>query len=319
MTANPHRRSLIALHVILQLAALAVPLLAQPIELDQVLSRIGQYLVDYEKRLSAVVAEERYEQWIEAGGRPMIAGTGRSAEVGIGRGTQAATRRMLVSDFLMIRWPGESAWFGFRDVLTVDGQPVRDREERLLKLFTQDSKDVLNRADAIAAESARYNIGDVFRNINVPTQALDFLHPRHRGRFSFRKTGEDNTDGTRAWKIEYTERERPFLIQTPSGEGVRAAGIAWVDPHDGSVIQTQLNLISAEARRVLRTQIIAVFRHQSTLGMRVPVELREMHEQSDPSRSGPPIQVVGRAEYRNFRRFQTTTEETIPALMPPAK
>lgn len=300
------------------IAASAADTLAQPSELDEVLSRIGQYLVDYEKRLSAVVAEERYEQWVEAGGRPTATGTGRARDVTRG-GTQAPTRRTLVSDFLMIHWPGESAWFGFRDVAVVDGQPVRDREERLLKLFTQNSKDVLDRADAIAAESARYNIGDVFRNINVPTQALDFLHPRHRGRFSFRKNGEETIDGTHTWKIEYTERERPFLIHTPSGQGVRATGLAWVSPNDGSVIQTQLNLVSTEARQVLRTQITVSFRHQSALGMRVPVELREMHEQSDPSRAGAPIQVGGRAEYRNFRRFQTSTEEAIQAITPKSK
>lgn len=90
----------------------------------------------------------------------------------------AAQQATLVSDFLMIRWPGEAAWFGFRDVAMVDGKPVRDRDERLVKLFTENSRNVFERADLIAAESARHNIGDVFRNINVPTQALDFLHPR---------------------------------------------------------------------------------------------------------------------------------------------
>jgi hypothetical protein len=32
-------------------------------------SLIGRDLIAYETRLSAVVAEERYEQWIESGGR----------------------------------------------------------------------------------------------------------------------------------------------------------------------------------------------------------------------------------------------------------
>ena len=128
------------------------------------------YLVDYETKLTGVVAEEQYKQWVEAGRTATGTSTGRVRQRD--SAVQGPTKRSLVSDFLMIRWPGEAAWFGFRDVLSVDGTPVRNREERLLKLFTQNPKDVLARADLIAAESARYNIGGVERNINVPTHAL---------------------------------------------------------------------------------------------------------------------------------------------------
>ena len=173
-------------------AASTLALAAQPVELERVLALTGSYLVAYEKALTAVVAEEQYDQWIDTG-----RGSGTTSTGGMrGRpAEQGPTKRSLVSDFLMIRWPGEAAWFGFRDVLVVDGRPVRDREQRLLELFTQNPKDVLERADLIAAESARFNIGGVARNINVPTQALDFLHPRHRSRFEFRKIGEDTLDG----------------------------------------------------------------------------------------------------------------------------
>jgi hypothetical protein len=296
--------------------AFAASLTAQSTQLDEVLSRVEQYLIGYEIQLSAVVAEERYEQWIEAGARPMPSGTGR---VGSDVARGVPTRRALVSDFLMMRWPGESAWLGFRDVAMVDGQLVRDREERLLKLFTQPSSDSMDRAAAIVDESTRYNIGGVARNVNVPTQVLDFLHPQYRARFSFRKNGEEKIDGTAAWKIEFNERTQPFLIRNLSGEGVRATGFAWVHPHDGAIIQTQLNLVTAEARKVLRTQIIVNFRYENTLAMRVPVELREMHEQSDPSRPGSPVQVGGRAEYRNFRRFRISTQEAIRGVTPKAK
>ena len=284
---------------------------AQSTDLDRVLALTGSYLVTYEKALSAVVAEERYDQWIEANRSPSPASTGRTRE----RITeQGATKRSLVSEFLMIRWPGEAAWFGFRDVLSVDGKPVRDRNERLLALFTQNPKDVLSRADLIAAESARYNIGGVARNINVPTQALDFLHDRHRSRFTFRKSGEESLDGKNTWKIEFEERERPYLIGTPSGGSVQSKGYAWIDPVDGTVLQTQLNLSLAESRQIIRTRITVTFRHESSLGLRVPAELHETHEQADPaSRFGPATVIGGRAIYRNYRRFTAeTTEQLTP-------
>ena len=223
------------------------------------------------------------------------------------------TKRSLVSDFLIIRWPGEAAWFGFRDVQTVDGAPVGDRKERLLALFTRNPKDVLERADLIAAESARYNIGGVARNINVPTQALDFLHPRHRSRFHFRKSGEESIDGTRTWKIEFEERERPVpdrhaVWRTRSGPRLR---VDRSDPN-GAVVQTQLNLTVAESRQILRTRITVTFRRDEALGLRVPVELQETHEQSDPaSRFGGAVILGGRALYRNFRRFSADTHETL--------
>ncbi len=295
--------------VALLFAASAAAAAAQSAGLERVLALTGTYLVAYEKALTAVVAEEQYDQWIDTGRGSATTPTGgmrgRAAE-------QGPTKRSLLSDFLMIRWPGEAAWFGFRDVLSVDGRPVRDREQRLLELFTQNPNDVLKRADLIAAESARYNIGGVARNINVPTQALDFLHPRHRSRFEFRKSGEDTLDGILTWKIEFEERDRPYLIGTPSGGSVQARGFAWIDPSDGAVLQTQLNLSLAEARQILRTRITVSFRREPDLGLRVPAELQETHEQADPaSRFGGATVLNGRALYRNFRRFGTETKEQL--------
>jgi len=281
---------------------------AQSAELDRVLDLASAYLIEYEKQLSAVVAEEHYEQWIDAGRSSTPGAPGRTRQ---SSGGAAPTKRSLVSDFLMIRWPGEAAWFGFRDVLSVDGSPVRDREQRLLELFTRKPSDVLARADLIAAESARYNIGGIARNINVPTQGLDFLHPRHRPRFRFQRVAEETIEGARVLKVEFEEREPPFLIATPSGRGVRARGHAWIDPVDGAIVQTQLDLSIAEARQLLRTRITVTFRHETALGLRVPGELHETHEQSDPSRVGPATVLGGRAQYGNFRRFGIATEEKL--------
>jgi hypothetical protein len=280
------------------------------VDLASLLLRTRAYLVDYETQLTGVVAEEHYDQWVEAGRTGTGVVTGRVRERA--RSVQGPTKRSLVSDFLMTRWPGEGAWFGFRDVLLVDGAPVRDREERLLTLFIHNPSDVLARADLIAAESARYNIGAVERNINVPTQALDFLHPRHSSRFSFRKTGEESLDGRTLWRIAYEEREQPYLIKTPSGRGIRATGVAWIDEATAAVFQTQLDLSTAEARQLLRIRITVIYRHDENLGFLVPTELRENHEQSDPSsRLGGAVQLNGIARYAKFRRFRTETHEQV--------
>jgi hypothetical protein len=292
------------------IAVLAVRPHGQTGDVERVLSLTRAYLLTYEQQLSAVVAEEHYDQWITVpAGPPAGTTTGRMRDRIADPGS---TKRALVSEFVMVRWPGEAAWFGFRDVLRVDGRPVRDREERLLKLFTQHPRDVLARADLIAAESARYNIGGVARNINVPTQALDFLHERHQARFHFSSAGTDTIDGVRATKVAFEEREPPYLISTLSGGGIKARGTAWIDPQSGEISQTQLDLTIVESRQVLRSRITVLFRPDTSLGLRVPVELRETHEQSDPaSRVGRGTVLSGLATYRNFRRFSTETREQL--------
>lgn len=269
----------------------AGPAAAEQPSLNEVLARMGQYLVDYEARLSAVVAEEHYEQWLATP-----------------TGVRTQTARTLVSDFLFIRLPGGAEWLGLRDVLLVDGKPLREREERLLALLTQGPPDALERAIKIAVENARYNLlgNDVFRTINVPTQVLELLSRQNHARFSFRKAGEATIAGTRAWKIEYAEHTRPTVIRTPGGRDRLARGIVWVEPVGGAVLRTQLDLggddFDFDANNVfstLRAQTTVNYGRDARLDLRVPVEMREEYRR--------PTRVIrGLATYRNFRRFETS-------------
>src|SRR6185295_13941168 len=84
------------------------------------------------------------------------------------RVSQTGSRRELKSDFLLVQPTPTGEWIPFRDVFEVDGAPVRDRQQRLAALFLKPSTDALERANAIADESARYNLGfrDMKRTIN---------------------------------------------------------------------------------------------------------------------------------------------------------
>ena len=269
------------------IAALIVfvqPAAGQQRALEEFLLRMGQYLVDYEARLSTVVAEEHYDQWIQ---------------------TPPALRRKLTSDFLLMRLPEGFGWLGVRDVFLVDGKPVRDRDQRLLTLLSQGSADAREQVAKIAAENARYNIGDVFRNTNVPTLTLDLLHPRNRSRVSLRKTGEATIEGTRTWKIDFTEHSRPSLIRSLNGQDRLARGTAWVEPVEGAVVRTQLDLGGDDAFELLRSRVTVNYRRDATLDLRVPSEMREIYQR-------PTRQIGGLATYRNFRRFETSVR-----ILPP--
>ena len=81
---------------------------------------------------------------------------------------------MLKSDFLLVRPPGAERFVEFRDVFEVDGRPVRDRQDRLTRLFLDTSANT-DRIRAIIEDSARYNIGNIPRNVNTPMLPLVFL------------------------------------------------------------------------------------------------------------------------------------------------
>src|SRR5215510_7370665 len=125
--------------------------------LQDVLARAAAYVERYEQALSGVVAEEQYVQDIVT--------TDTADDV---------RHRTLRSDVLLIRPRGADRYFQFRDVFEVDGEAVRDRSDRLERLFLQSSGG-FDAGLAITRESARYNIGRIDRTINVPFMAMLFL------------------------------------------------------------------------------------------------------------------------------------------------
>src|SRR5215470_6262452 len=163
---------------ILVVSLVAVPVLAQTPEIDAILDRAGDYVATYEKTFVGVVAEETYRQQVQ-GGRGRNDARGFPVET-------PGQRRDLKSDVLLVRAPAGDRWIQFRDVFEVDGKPVRDREERLSKLFLQPSADARRQEEDIATASARYNIGGVNRTVNMPVLALTILEPANRPWFTFR-------------------------------------------------------------------------------------------------------------------------------------
>ena len=114
-----------------------------------VLARATEYVDRLHRQLAGVVMEERYEQRTRASWD----------------GLMTYGRRTLLSDYLLVQPRGSDRHFGFRDVFAVNDRPVRDRQERLTGLFLDRSASVDRRIERIVADSARYNIGDIDRNM----------------------------------------------------------------------------------------------------------------------------------------------------------
>ena len=193
---------------------------------EELVQRASQWVTSYAEELSLVIGVEHYAQYM---------------------GEEAFSRaygRQLVSEFALVRVKGD--WLGFRDVYEVDGKPVGDRQDRLKKLFLEAPDAAVTQGRKISDESARYNLGAIQRNFNVPTMALFFLQSTNVARFKFRKDGEEVIDGHRVWKVRYQETRTPTIIRTSSGKDMPLTGTYWIDATAGQVLRTHME-ISIEA------------------------------------------------------------------------
>jgi hypothetical protein len=246
--------------------------------LDVVLQRAGAYATAYAEQFSSVVAEERSDQSTDSGPRGFV------------------TTRLILSDILLVRLPGTAQWMGFRDVFEVNRSKVRDREDRLLKLFVESPSTAVVQARRLADESARFNVGDLTRNFNLPTTALFFLHPSRQAHFTFKRAGTKDRDGVRYWVIRGDETGRPTLVTTNMGRDAEMYVEYLVDPESGRVARTTMRM-----KYPAETDVSVEYRPDEKLGMWVPSKMDESYDM-------PSSKIRCAATYSNFRRFQVNTD-----------
>lgn len=251
------------------------------------LGRVTAYVANFYQSFGSVVAEERYEQSIRR--------TPGSNTTSVQRGNTGPVHTTLVSDFLLVQVPGEG-WLPFRDVFERDGQQVRDREERLATIFLSGSRTSFDQARAVMNESARYNIGSVQRNINVPTLVLTLLGDP--GRLAF-KVGKADDDGT---VVEFRETGRPTFVRTTNDADLAVNGRIWVDAATGTIRRTELHAVDTS----VEAHITVSYQLDAALNVWVPIRMDERYR-----RGRDTVEVRGVATYSRFRRFQVKTSENI--------
>ena len=249
-----------------------------PPTLDQLLDRMGAYLIAYERDISTVVADERFEQKYYSGGNVAVA-------------------VLLESEVAFMRLPGDAEWLGFRDVRKSNNKPVRLPGPTIAELLTLPAPD-MTKAVAIANASAIHNLG-LPRTINTPTSPLHIIHPRNRPAHRFELDDEDSVRGRRTTVISFVETRRPALVREPGGESLVSSGRVWVDARTGVVWRVQWHY-HRESSRGRPPHVRVEFEPHAELQMMVPRELRESFYLTFTGRG------EGRATYRNFRRFGTS-------------
>ena len=243
----------------------------------ELVSRASRYVEEFERKLSAVVCEERQTQRVIKSD-----------------GTTRKTRE-LVSDMLLVK-TGDSTQT-FRDVITVDGKPVRNRQERLQKLFLGTPREPMKQVQAIARESARYNIG-FNRGGDFLMLPIAILDADTATRFRFVRAADGLT---------FEEFRSPTML----GSVIRGKrsdmflrGALTIE--DGSGRLSGARLIAENPQFVI-TQDVR-YAEDAASGLLVPVESREDYR--TPLEKDR-LEVL--ATYSNFRRFQVTVDERVQA------
>jgi hypothetical protein len=247
---------------------------------QDLVERAGKYVDAYVEAFTAVVSQERQTQ-------QLVRPDGRVRKT-----------RDITADFLLVKargtWPD-----AYRDVIEVDGKPVRDRQDRLKKLFLDHPKTAPDLAAAIARESGRYNLG-VGRIGNSPLLPVIFLTPRIAEGVRFTGT---------ASALEFQETRMPTVLRRRGGQGdhnMPSHGVFEIEPATGRVLAAEFTADNPESR------VSAMFKVRyaidPTLEISVPVEVTERYWQ--PAKPDEDIVEV-RATYSGFRRFQVTTNEQI--------
>jgi hypothetical protein len=150
---------------------------AQPPTLAGVLERAAAYVAEFERLLTAIAADETYEQLMGIPGR-------RGEFI-------ATTRRRLTARFVLFR-DGDEGYLVRRDVIEVDGVPAGDRTAGSRARVPDDlSRWSQIQRNQLRDDNARYNIGDIVEaevTVSFKSQPLLGLlppvemHERYRAR-----------------------------------------------------------------------------------------------------------------------------------------
>ena len=252
-------------------------------EASDLLARAAEYLADYEKSFSVVVSEEKYQQ-----------NTFRSV------GAVSQRRERTLRSDVIVTSVGDNDWVAFRDVFEVDSKPVRDRDARLQKLFVETPSQALAQARRILDESARYNLGSLQRNINVPTMALTYLRRSNQARSDFTPSGREKVENVQTVILSFRERAKPTIIRSRTDD-LPAIGRFWVEPASGRVVKSEIQVDG----KISRSKITVTYAPAPKLTIWAPVAMKE--EYTTTSRET----IKCDAKYSNFRQFKVVVSEIV--------
>jgi hypothetical protein len=199
------------------------------------------------------------------------------------------------SDFAIVRLGTHS--IGVREVHCFDGNAVKHESGDLQNALEASVDASRNNIENILRENAKYNIGLIQRNTNLPTFALQILLPENIARFEFHKTGESSIAGIRTWSLAFRETRGPTLIHDGDNNEEFAEGTLWIEPQSGRVLKSDVRDSGHQSGNSFSAQTIVSYRNDPRLDLLVPAQMIEHYDLN-----GLPV-LDCQADYSNFHRF----------------
>jgi hypothetical protein len=264
-------------------------------DLDAVIGRASEYVSQYEADLGNLIGGEEYVQtsvWYDNSNPPRVA---------------KRMQRRTTSDFLIIQ-VGEE-WAALRKVNRVDGLKVKETAPAFDAAFDNSPETNAKLLQNMKHDSTEYNLGDVLREINLPTFALRVLRKSEVARFSFERTGTAKIDGIQTWKIRFRESPGRSLVQGGKGEPLYSTGTLWIEPESGRVLQTEFIVENPYAQTKVKGDIQVTYGTGKNVKILVPTMMIEHYDSRYNN-------VDCRADYSNFRPFEVDVKFEISPPKP---
>ena len=242
---------------------------AQSVDINELRARVATSARRFITQFSDVVTEEEYDQHFAINKR----------------------KRHLKSDFLLVGYPGRKELvMVFRDVREVDGKPIRDKQDRITKLFLEPFNNAIRRAQDIHRDGLRHSVDN--GRLMDPLTVVAYLQGEYQSGFRISLGDVARNLGPDIREINLTPIPARGRIAQPAR--------AWVSDATGDVVKTELRS-GFGARAEITTTTFGV---DPVLNIRVPLEMKdEMPRGSDD--------FIGTATYSNFRRFEVRTEAEV--------
>jgi hypothetical protein len=263
-----------------------------PIEIGTVLSRATDYVTQYEAELGNLIGSEEYVQssvWLDNSTPPRVA---------------KRVQRRTSGDFLIIQVGDE--WAALRKINRVDGIRVKETAPNFDSAFDNSPESNSALLKNMKLESTEYNLGDIQREINLPTFALHVLRKSEVNRFAFERVGTAKIDGVQTWRIRFRETSGHSLVVGGKGETLYSNGMLWIEPETGRVLQTEFNVENPYASSKIRGQTDVTYGQGKNVQIWVPTYMIEHYESAHNN-------VDCRADYSNFRPFLVDVKFEIEA------
>ncbi len=242
--------------------------------LDAVVAKATAYVADYRDQLTYVMATERSKQTL----------TGTYAPGG-------SIEETLASDVYFVYIPADRVWMAVRDVETLDGKAIKERDN-VRELLNSGQ---VGAARALKDRNARYNLGTILRNFNEPTLSLLVVDEQHRRRFAFERRSSRGATTT----VSFVEYSTPTLIIDTGGKPAYSSGELTLDTATGRIERAKLQVrLSGGIDAILTT----TYKLEPKLKMWVPSKFDELYT----LRGRRPEKITVASTYSDFSRFDVS-------------